>query len=167
MKDKQFIVIGYNIINNDAYRKVMTSNKGIEMTYQWLRRHIIRAPMRNLYGREVFDKYYMHGILATSMNEKDLAKKLFISNNTLRRNMDILENNGFIKVETLDTKTGGSNQKPQKVYKLGRWISEIDVEGEEKISEFLYSFDILEGPIFSENGPQCILCTETPMQSLH
>jgi hypothetical protein len=163
MKDKQYIVIGYDVINNDTYRKVMTSNKGIEMTYQWLRRRIIRAPMVNLYGREVFDKYYMHGILATSINEKDLAKKLFISNNTLRRNLEILEKNNFIKIDTLDTKTGGSNQKPQKVYKLGRWISETDSEGEEKISEFLYSFDILESPIFS----QCILCTETPVQYLH
>ena len=97
MKDKQYIVIGYDVINNDTYRKVMTSNKGIEMTYQWLRRRIIRAPMVNLYGREVFDKYYMHGILATSINEKDLAKKLFISNNTLRRNLEILEKNNFIK----------------------------------------------------------------------
>lgn len=167
MKDKQFIVIGYNIINNDTYRRVMTSNKGIEMTYQWLRRNIVRAPMRNLYGREVFDRYYMHGILATSMNEKDLAKKLFISNNTLRRNIDILEKNGFIKVSTLEAKTGGTNQKPQKVYKLGRWISEIDAEGEEKISEFLYSFDILEGSMFSDNTPQCIICTETPMQGVN
>ena len=150
MKDKQFIVIGYSILENDDYRKVMTSNKGIEMTYQWLRKNIVRAPMRNAYGREVFDKYYMNGLLACSISEKDLAKKLFISNNTLRRNLEILENEGFIKVEKLETKTGGKNQKPQKVYKLGRWVSEIDLSGEEKIAEFLYMFDLMESTIFSK-----------------
>ena len=152
MKDKQFIVIGYRLIDNDEYRKVMTSNKGIEMTYQWLRKNIVRAPMRNAYCREVFDNYYMNGILAASINEKELAKKLFISNHTLRRNINILKEYKFIEVENLKTKTGGTNQKPQKVYKLGKWISEVDFEGAEKVTELLYVFDILKGPIFVRNG---------------
>jgi predicted transcriptional regulator len=143
MSDKQFLVTGFKLIDNDTYRKVMTSNKGIEMTYQWLKRHIVRAPMRNVYCREVFDKYYMKGVLATTANEKELANKLFISNRTVRRNIEILESNGFIKVEDLKTKVRGPGQRPQKVYKLGRWLSEINHEGDEKIVEFMSVFDIL------------------------
>jgi len=143
MRDKHFLVTGFNLIDNDKYRKVMTSNKGIEMTYQWLKRTIIRAPMRNIYCREVFDKYYMKGVLATTANEKELASKLFISNNTVRRNIEILETNGFIKVEDLKTKLRGPGQRPQKVYKLGRWLSEIGPDGDEKVVEFMRVFDIL------------------------
>ena len=143
MKDKHFLVTGFNLIDNEKYRKVMTSNKGIEMTYQWLKRKIVRAPMRNAYCREVFDKYYMKGVLATTANEKELASKLFISNNTVRRNIEILEKEGFIKVEDLKTKVRGPGQRAQKVYKLGRWLSEIDLNGDEKIVEFMLVFDIL------------------------
>ena len=48
MADKQFLVTGFNLIDDDDYRRIMTSNKGIEMTYQWLKRNIVRAPMRNV-----------------------------------------------------------------------------------------------------------------------
>lgn len=149
MRDKQFIIIGYDLLDNDQYRKVMTSNKGIEMTYTWLRKNIIRAPMRDAYAREVFDRYFMKGVLAASINEKTLAKKLFISNNTLRRNIQILKDNKFIKIDTLTTKTGGKNQRPQKVYKLGRWVTETNLKDDERVVEFLYVFDILKGPIFN------------------
>ena len=75
----------------------------------------------------------MLGVLATTVNEKELAGKLYISNNTLRRNIEILKEHKFIKVNTLKTKIGGPGQKAQKVYKLGRWLSELDLEGNEKI----------------------------------
>lgn len=152
MKDKQFIVIGYSLIDNDTYRKTMTSSKGIEMTYQWLRRHIIRAPLNNVYAMEVFKRYYMKGILAVSINERELARKLFISVNTLRKNLTILEENGFLKSDDLKTKTRGGHQLPQKVYKLGRWVSETDLEGTVKQAEFLYMFDMLEDTIFSKKS---------------
>jgi predicted ArsR family transcriptional regulator len=92
----------------------------------------------------------MQGILATTSNEKDLAAKLYISNNTLRKNISILEEKGFIKVERLKTKPGGASQHAQKVYKLGRWVSEDDLQGNELVKEFLYVFDILieDSPIY-------------------
>lgn len=149
MGERLFLVTSFNLIDNEKYRSVMVSNKGIEMTYMYLRRNIIRAPMRDVYKREVFDKYYMKGKLATTSNEKDLSKKLFISNHTIRRNMEILEKNKFIEIENLNVRPGGPGQKPQKVYVLGRWISEIDLEGEEHTSEFLFVFDILKSEIFT------------------
>jgi hypothetical protein len=84
-------------MDNDKYRRVMASNKGIEITYQFLRRHIIRAPMKDVYKREVFDKYFMKGKLASTINERDLAAKLFLSNRTVRRNIEILKENNFLK----------------------------------------------------------------------
>jgi hypothetical protein len=150
MKDNQFIVIGYNLLDNHRYRKIMTSSKGIELTYQYLRRHIVRAPMRNAYKREVFDKYYMNGMLATTSNEEELAENLFISRGTLRKNISILKEHKLISVEKLETKFRGKTQNAQNVYILGRWMSEMDLNGEEKIVEFMKAFDILteSNPIF-------------------
>lgn len=150
MKDNQFIVIGYNLLDHHEYRKIMTSSKGIEMTYQYLRRHIIRAPMRNAYKREVFDRYYMNGVLAATSNEEELAESLFISRGTLRKNISILSENNLISVEKLETKFRGKTQNSQNVYILGRWLSEMDLSGEEKIVEFMKAFDILttSNPMF-------------------
>jgi len=151
MKSNQFIVIDYNLLDNDEYRKIMASSKGIEMTYQWLKRNIVRAPMRNAYRREVFDKYYMNGILAATSNEKELATDLFISNNTLRKNISILAENKLISIRKLETKFRGRTQNAQKVYILGKWMSKIDLKGNEKIVEFMKAFDILEesNPMFN------------------
>lgn len=151
MSERLFLVTSFNLINSDKYRSVMTSNKGIEMTYQYLRRHIVRAPMRDVYKREVFDQYFMNNKLAATMNEKELAEKLFISNRTVRRNIEILKESGFLEVETLKVKPGGPMQRGQKVYILGRWISELDLKGEETPKEYLLVYNILNSKVFENN----------------
>jgi hypothetical protein len=148
MTDRHFLITSFRLMDNDKYRRVMASNKGIEITYQFLRRHIIRAPMKDVYKREVFDKYFMKGKLASTINERDLAAKLFLSNRTVRRNIEILKENNFLKVGSLKVKPGGSKQRPQNVYVLGRWVSETDFKGEETTKEYLFVFDILDSILF-------------------
>ncbi len=142
MKDKQFLVIGFSLIDNKHYRKIMTSSKGIEMTYQWLRRNVVRAPMMNKYANYVYKNYFLKGILAVSINTDQLSKSLFLSKPTVLKNLDILHKEGLIKIDNLDTSRGG-NQNPQRAYKLGKWLTEIDTEGNEKYNEFFYAFDII------------------------
>lgn len=144
MKENQFIVIGYNLMDNDEYRKIMTKRKGIEMTYQWLRRHIVRAPMRNIYGNEVYKEYFLKGLLASSIGEEQLSEDLFISRSCVRDNLQDLADAKLIKIKELNSKSrGDSAQKKQKVYVLGRWVTETDLNGHERYAEFMFAFDLL------------------------
>jgi hypothetical protein len=148
MKDNQFIVIGYSLLDNDTYRKIMTSRKGIEMTYQWLKRHIVRAPMRNIYGNEVYKEYFLKGMLAASIGEEQLAIDLNISRSCVRDNLHDLAKSGIIKIKELDSKSRGDGaQKKHKVYVLGRWVTETDLNGHERYAEFMYAFDLLDKPL--------------------
>jgi hypothetical protein len=147
MKDSQFIVIGYNLLDSDTYRKIMTSRKGMEMTYQWLKRHIVRAPMRNAYGNEVYNRYFLKGKLAASLGEEQLAKDLNISRSCVRDNLHDLKKAGLIDIEELETKTRGNGaQKKHKVYILGKWVTETDLNGHERYAEFMLAFDLLNKP---------------------
>ena len=148
MKDSQFIVTAYNLIDSEDYRKIMTSSKGIEMTYQWLRRNIVRAPMRNPRALEVHEKYFLKGYLAVSINERQLSESLFISRSTLKKNLNILVDSKILKVGESDVISRGGNQQAQKVYILGKWSTDIDLKGNEKYKEFLLAFDLVETPLF-------------------
>jgi hypothetical protein len=56
-------------------------------------------------------------------------------------------------VGSLKVKPGGSKQRPQNVYVLGRWVSETDFKGEETTKEYLFVFDILDSILFDANDP--------------
>jgi hypothetical protein len=147
MKDNQFIVIGYNLLDSREYREIMTKRKGMEMTYQWLRRHIVRAPMRNIYGNEVYKEYFLNGSLAASIGEEQLAQDLNISRSCIRDNLQDLAEAGLLKIKELKSKSRGDGaQKKQKVYVLGKWVTETDLNGHERYSEFMLAFDLLKGP---------------------
>jgi hypothetical protein len=144
MKENQFIVIGYNLMDNDDYRKIMTKRKGIEMTYQWLRRHIVRAPMRNMYGNEIYNTYFIKGRLAASIGEEQLAEDLNLSRSCVRDNLKDLQDAGLIKIKELSHKSRGEGaQRKQKVYILGKWVTETDLNGHERYAEFMYAFDLI------------------------
>jgi GTP-sensing pleiotropic transcriptional regulator CodY len=147
MKDNQFLVIGYNLLDSKEYRNIMTKRKGMEMTYQWLRRHIVRAPMRNIYGNEVYKEYFLNGSLAASIGEEQLAQDLGISRSCVRDNLKDLDEAGLIKIKELTSKTRmGSAQKKQKVYILGKWVTETDLNGHERYAEFMLAFDLINKP---------------------
>jgi hypothetical protein len=147
MKDNQFVVVGYSLLDSEKYRKIMTSRKGMELTYYWLRRNVVRAPMRNVYAREVYERYFLKGYLAASIGEEQLARDLFISRHCVRDNLKDLEKHGIIKIKELKTKTRGEGaQKKQKVYIVGKWVSETDLQGREKYAQFYYIVDAMEKP---------------------
>ena len=144
MRDDQFIVTSFNLLDNEEYRQLMTKRKGMEMTFNWLRRNIVRAPMKNVYGNEVYNEYFLKGFLATSIGEEQLAEDLFISRHCVRDNLKDLADAGVIKIKNLKSKSRGDGaQKKQKVYILGRWINKSDLNGREKYCEFMYVFDLI------------------------
>jgi hypothetical protein len=144
MRDDQFIITGFSLLDNEEYRHLMTKRKGIEMTYQWLRRNIVRGPMKNVYSNEVYNDYYLKGYLATSVGEEQLAEDLNLSRHCVRDNIKDLAGADVIKIRNLKSKSRGDGaQKKQKVYILGRWINKSDLNGREKYSEFVYIFDLI------------------------
>lgn len=169
----------FGTIDNDLYRQVMTSNKGIEMTYQYLRRNIVRGEMTNRYGNEVYNKFYRNGKLAASISEKELSKKLFVSNHTIRRNIEILSDCKLIKVDELSFRVGGSFKKSQKVYILGDWTTTLNDKGDDRKVEYLYSVDIFNNPFNKDkdeipgilskfkNKRECRECIQGEMQPVH
>lgn len=138
--NNQFIVTGFSLLDNKKYIALMTSNKGIEMTYTILRRHIVRAPMRDAYAKDVYEKYFLKGVLASSMRGEKLANILSLSRTTVKKNLAILEKAGVIKIKQIDSKAGHD----QNVYILGRWTTEINETDTEVVKEYLKIFDLLQ-----------------------
>ena len=145
---KQFLVTQFSVLDNRNFRKVMSSNKGIMLTWTWLRRHIVRAPMNTPYLKMVYEDYYMNGLLATTAPHNKLVKLLNISNKTFIRNVSILKNVGYLKVKGLqDTKSD-----TQHVYILGKWKLYRDEEGDEKYAEFMFVDDVISDDSLMKNS---------------
>jgi predicted transcriptional regulator len=138
--NNQFIVTGFSLLDNKKYIALMTSNKGIEMTYTILRRHIVRAPMRDAYAKDVYEKYFLKGVLASSMRGEKLASILSLSRTTVKKNLAILEKAKVLEIEQIDSKAGHD----QNVYILGKWTTEINETDTEVVKEYLKIFDLLQ-----------------------
>ncbi len=144
--NNQFIVTGFSLLDNKKYITLMTSNKGIEMTYTILRRHIVRAPMKDAYAKDVYEKYFLKGILASSIRGEKLSNILSLSRTTVVKNLNLLEKAGVIKIKQIDSKAGHD----QNVYILGRWITEINETDTEVVKEYLKIYDLLQEDGFLE-----------------
>jgi DNA-binding transcriptional ArsR family regulator len=139
-KNIQFIKVEFNTMDYKDYRYLMTSNKGIEMTYQWLRRYIVRSPMKTPWLNEVYEKYYLKGKLASSVTIETLMEDLNLAKDTILKNLKILKDNGIMDVAELDTKKHKGMQKKQKVYIFGKWKTHINEEGKEIYNEY-FTYD--------------------------
>jgi hypothetical protein len=137
-KDKNFLLTPFNVMDCKDYRQLMTSNKGIHMTYEWLRRYIVRAPMKTPWLNEVYNKFFLKGLLASAITQDDLAEDLFLDRKTIIKNIDILVKAKAIEVGELEFKKHDGAQRAQKVYVLGKWKTYIDKDNKEKISERPY-----------------------------
>jgi DNA-binding FadR family transcriptional regulator len=83
-------------------------------------------------------------MLAASIGEEQLSEDLNLSRSCVRDNLKDLQDSGLIKIKELDHKSRGkSAQRSQKVYILGRWVTETDLNGHERYAEFMYAFDLL------------------------
>lgn len=142
MSKEQFLTMSFDIFDNKKFRRTMSENKGVMMTWLWLRRNIVRAPMDSPYLRKVYDICYMNGMLATTIPFTKLMKILCVSDKTLTKNINVLKNNGYIKIMYLDNKKPSAH-KPQNVYVLGKWKKYINVDGMEVTSEFMFVDDVI------------------------
>jgi predicted transcriptional regulator len=140
LKEILYMSTRFNLLDNKKYIALMTSNKGIEMTYTILRRHIVRAPMRDAYANGVHEKYFLKGILASSIRGEKLSKILSLSRTTVMKNLNLLEKAGAIKIKQIDSKAGHD----QNVYILGRWTTEINETDTEVTREYLKIYDLLQ-----------------------
>jgi hypothetical protein len=148
--EKNFMTLGFELIDSKEYRKIMTSNKGIEMTYQFLRRHIIRAPMKHKAKNDVYKNYFLNGKLATTITLEHLAEFLFLNRKTVKKNIDLLVDFKFIIQHDMTVKFREGPQRFQKVYELGRWYTESDLNDQnETYHEFIYANNVVRSPIFN------------------
>lgn len=142
MSKEQFLSIAFDTLDNKKFREVMSENKGIMMTWLWLRRNIVRAPMDSPYLRKVYNVCYVNGLLATTTPRIKLMKILGVSDKTLTRNIHVLEKSGYIKI-THFNENKPSAHKPQNIYVLGRWKNHINKDGMEVTVEFLFADDVV------------------------
>jgi len=142
MSDKQFLTVSFDVMNNNNFRRIMSENKGVMMTWLWLRKNIVRAPMDNPYLRKIHDVCFMNGLLATTIPFVKLMKILGVSDKTLTKNIHILEDSGYIKIIHLNNKKPSAH-KPQNVYVLGKWKNYVNEDGMETTSEFMFVDEII------------------------
>ena len=147
-KKINYLLTKFEVIDRSEYRHLMTSNKGIQMTYEWLKRHIIRAPMKTPWLNEIYENFYLKNLLASSITQEDLAEDLNLSVTTIKKNLALLESAKAVVVKKLKTKKREGAQKPQHVYILGKWKTYIDDDGKEKYREF----DRLKDVLFDDIG---------------
>jgi len=140
-----FILTSFKKIDNEEYRKIMTSSKGIMLTYFFLKRYVIRAGIKNnSIAFKIYKKFYEKGFLASSVSINILSERLGLSKNTLLKNLSILEKCGLIRVKTIKTSIPYSKNQTQNVYIMGKWIEEYDESGLPKIKEWWFEDSIFK-----------------------
>ena len=120
----QFIPVPFELLDNREFRNGYMTKKRFR-TYLWLRRNVIRGRKENDPSNLYLD-YWMMGKLATSITLDKLAKDLNLSRSTVSDHVNQLEQDGVIKIETLDacdTKDG----RQHNVYVLGDCRKDGDV----------------------------------------
>lgn len=112
----QFMMIGYNLITDEKMSKA-----NIRL-YFWLRRYV-RKIKTDGDILDIFGKYYMRGYLGASWTINELAKRLRVSNSTIKRwSRELVKDKAmFVRKEK-----NPINGRPQNVYVLG----EIDEKQE-------------------------------------
>lgn len=112
--DKQFVPMPFELMNDPEFKKQF---KGIYLTYAFLRRYIIRVPVK--YDKlNLYEKQYLKGELASSWSIGEIANNFECSPNTIRKHIRELEKSGCIKVVKVPAKDAWDNQV-HSIYILG------------------------------------------------
>jgi hypothetical protein len=127
--DDYFLRIERGLIRNESYRKIFCGSGG--MIYQWLWAYIARKKWNDTTGYPLKKDYYDKGLLACTMSLRHIAEKCWMSKNTVKKHIDILKEEGVIKVKYFVPK---DKKRGQNIYILGEWKK---VDGD-KIQETFY-----------------------------
>jgi hypothetical protein len=127
--DDYFHILERGVILNDSYRKIFSGPAGI--IYQWLWAKIARKNWKDTAEYPLKKNYYDKGILACSMSLRYIAEKCWLNKATVKKHIDILENEGVIKVQQFVPK---GKKRGQNIYILGTWKKTEDG----KIREIFY-----------------------------
>jgi len=121
--DSQFVPMPFELLDNDDFKKQF---KGLYLTYAFLRRYIIREPVK--YDKlNLYENYFLKGELASSWAIGKLANELGCSPTTIGTHLKKLKKSGCIKVVKVPAKDAWDNQ-PHNIYVLGTH----DVDGNKK-----------------------------------
>jgi hypothetical protein len=132
--DNQFIRIPFTLLDNPAFRQGLMT-KARFRTYLLLRRYVVRA--QQLHDTcLVFDRYWSHGELASSMKLERLAEKLNLPKSTVSDHLRQLEKDGVIEVDAIEPSEAMDNVQ-HLVFVLGtcfngqeRWFIDKIFSGE-------------------------------------
>jgi hypothetical protein len=132
--DNQFIRLPFALLDNPDFRQGLMT-KARFRTYLLLRRYVVRA--QQLHDTcLVFDRYWSHGELATSMKLDRLAEKLNLPKSTVSDHIRKLEKDGSIEIDTIEPAEAMDNVQ-HRVFVLGtcfngqeRWFIDEVFSGE-------------------------------------
>jgi hypothetical protein len=132
--DNQFVRLPFALLDNSEFRKGLMA-KARFRTYLLLRRYVVRAQQPHDTCL-VFDRYWSHGELATSIKLERLAEKLNLPKSTVSDHIWQLEKDGVIEVNTIEPSEATDNVK-HLVFVLGtcfngqeRWYIDEVFSGE-------------------------------------
>jgi len=96
----QFIQIPFALLDNPEFRNGLMT-KARFRTYLLLRRYVVRAQNAND-PCFIFERYWSHGELATSIKLERLAEKLNLPKSTVNDHIRQLEKDGVIEIDTIE-----------------------------------------------------------------
>ena len=105
--ENQFVRIPFALLDNPEFRNGLMT-KARFRTYLVLRRYVVRAQNVND-PCFIFDRYWSHGELATSIKLERLAEKLNLPKSTVSDHIRQLEKDGVIEVDTIEPSEATDN----------------------------------------------------------
>ena len=114
--ENQFIPIQFALLDNPEFRNGLMT-KARFRTYLLLRRYVVRAqtPHDPCF---IFDRYWSHGELATSIKLERLAEKLNLPKSTVSDHIRQLEKDRLLEVDTIEPSEATDNVQ-HRVFVLG------------------------------------------------
>ena len=132
--ENQFVRIPFTLLDNPEFRNGLMT-KARFRTYLLLRRYVVRAQNAND-PCLIFDRYWNHGELATSIKLERLAEKLNLPKSTVSDHIRQLEKDGVLEVDTIEPSEAMDNVQ-HLVFVLGtcfngqeRWFIDEVFSGE-------------------------------------
>ena len=105
--ENQFVRLPFTLLDNPEFRNGLMT-KARFRTYLLLRRYVVRA--QNYHDPcFIFDRYWSHGELATSVKLEKLAEKLNLPKSTVSDHIRQLEKDGVIEIDTIEPSEATDN----------------------------------------------------------
>lgn len=129
---KNFMTVQFDWIDNNKYRNVMCSCKGIQLVYDLMRKYVIRDRLQHKVSQYIFDNFYSKGILASSVTYNFLVETTGMGKATVAKCISNLVDAGYVEIQ----KTASLSGEEQNVYALGRRRVYTNTDGKEIVCDY-------------------------------